>query len=892
MLLLGRGRVQAPVLWVRWKSTSRRIKPKDRSVVKKEDIERDAMGRPIVKAREKSLGTYRPLPVTALTHELFESNAPGRVELDLPTMTPRMLSPGVVTRFHHTDPTSPLRVFGLPKHMLLEFRLLGVPCSVTTSTTLSIIRALEESKEKPARLVLNGPPGCGKSFLLLQAAEYAAASGEWIVLYIPRTRRFVDSSTPYTYSLATRTYLQPRAARETVQRLGTVNEHLFKYLTTGSPTELGNETLPAGTGLLDLIDAAEAEEANAPAVLEAVMEVVGAQTLFPVLLAIDDFQALTGRTLYRDPRFRTIRPHHLSMPRLLLEYASGHKPLARGLVLGALSRSDTQFPISAQLADALRLPNEFSPSPRSVRERRSSQLAAYLEAEVPEEEVEEAVEEHAAVGEEAADVDAEANVDQDAVDVDAKTDADAAAEAQATASEEAELSEDEMSEDEYAEEEEQEWTGWRVYDPPVFEDSMTPTAANPFPAPKPAELWKGMVLNEDAEVEDDMDAAENENADDMEEGVVQEADEAAVTDAVNLSANQKKKLKQAAAAAAQKQAPVRALRAVRVPNSLSVSEAAALFEVWLDAGVLRTGGERRLDRRTELLALDEWRGVKAEMDPDPEASESESDVEESNVEESYTDESDAEYESEDAYESESDGEAMGELADREYDEVRAMEQAVEVENWLAEAEERDAEVQSLDAYQAEEVAKFVGREHAAAEGYEYSEGEDDESEWEEDLEGVVEDDLLEVGEESAEEMAEMAEEAFDVEQEDDVSDQEGISATDDEAEETSASDLEADEEVDEYTDDEDADTDVEESDDDDSLALGHDEGIARALSGGLRAALEDPERVGELLHEPVTAATPVTAESGADELFMGKYVESSGNPRAFVNGLLGTLHTS
>ncbi|KAJ6567681.1 mitochondrial ribosomal death-associated protein 3-domain-containing protein [Mycena vulgaris] len=277
----------------------------------------------------------------------------------------RNLSPGVVTRFQDTDPTSPLRVFGLPKHMLLEFRILGMAASVTTATTLSIIRALEESKEDPARLVLNGRQGCGKSFVLLQAAEYAAASGEWIVLYIPRARRFVDGSTPYSYSLATQTYLQPRAARETLQRFGTVNQHLLGYMTTTQPIEFEGHSLPEGTSLLDVIAASKEDETSGPAVLEAILREVAEQTLFPVLIAIDDFQTLASRSMYRDPRSRMIRPHHLSMPRLLLEYASGRKKLSRGMVLGALSRSDTQFPISAQLADALRLPADFAPSPRS-----------------------------------------------------------------------------------------------------------------------------------------------------------------------------------------------------------------------------------------------------------------------------------------------------------------------------------------------------------------------------------------------------------------------------------------------------------------------------------------------------------------------------------------------
>jgi len=49
---------------------------------------------------------------------------------------------------------------------------------------------------------------------------------------------------------------------------------------------------------------------------------------YPVLLAVDDFQALYCKTKYRDPNFNRIKPYHLSIPRLLLEYASGKKSFA------------------------------------------------------------------------------------------------------------------------------------------------------------------------------------------------------------------------------------------------------------------------------------------------------------------------------------------------------------------------------------------------------------------------------------------------------------------------------------------------------------------------------------------------------------------------------------
>ncbi|KAJ7702463.1 mitochondrial ribosomal death-associated protein 3-domain-containing protein [Mycena rosella] len=829
-------------------------------------------------------------------------------------MQPRSLGPGIATMFNHTDDTSPLRVYGLPKHMLLEFRILGTPCSVTTSTTLSLIRALEESKETPARLVLNGRAGCGKSYLLLQAAEYAAESGEWIVLYIPRTRRFVDGSTPYSYSLATRTYLQPRAARETLQRLGTVNEHILEYIFTNHPIELAPDlTFEPGSSILDVIDAASEEEAYAVVALEAVMRELGEQDSFPVLIAIDEFQTLAGRTLYRDPRFHMIRPHHLSMPRLLLEYASGRKTLSRGLVLGALNRSDTQFPISAQLAEALRLPAEFAPSPRSVRERRSAQLAMYLENPAPPPPERESELEF--VPEEEYEKDAEAEeLDADAAEVEGVEGETAAAEPLPEKANELEQEEDEQEKGEKEEMEQEEdedededsaenaeeipWTGWRVYDPPTYEDSVVATAAQPFPVPPPAEVWRQMVLREDqepeaAEEEEDLNAEEEDlNAEDGEQ--------------VKVASGTRSRMKRKRGP----QGGELALRAIRVPDALTVREAAALFEVWLDAGVLRTGGQRRAARRAELGMLEDWRDVKDEAD--------ESD-------------SDSDYDS--------DLEDTTQVQGGEYDEVRALEQAVEMDDEIEDDIEEDYEFDSFDAEHADEMEDRVHEFGEELEkGEEVWEGGEAEAVWE----GEEGEEVWEEGEEVWEEgpeKGELLEEDGQLLTDDmpvehvassgEMSDKyvalsadgAGVSsrnvalsgmsdeyatlsaddaalATEDEERDSEEYDSEEyDSDADGTDADSDSDAELNENLDAEldrpalDLDFGDDAEIARTLSHGLRGALEDPSIAEELLENPLVPDAPVSTDSGADDLFLGKYTESSGNPRAFVAGLLSTLQS-
>ena len=87
--------------------------------------------------------------------------------------------------------------------------------------------------------------------------------------------------------------------------------------------------VPVGTKLADLADIGLNDQAVAPTVLSALMGALGAQTQYPVLLAIDDFQALFTNTTYRDPHFAMLKSWHLSMPRLLMEYAGGEKTFVR-----------------------------------------------------------------------------------------------------------------------------------------------------------------------------------------------------------------------------------------------------------------------------------------------------------------------------------------------------------------------------------------------------------------------------------------------------------------------------------------------------------------------------------------------------------------------------------
>jgi small subunit ribosomal protein S29 len=257
--------------------------------------------------------------------------------------------------------------------MHFEYRILSTPCSVIRDVTLKAIHTLDKAKgssSKDHRIVLHGRAGSGKSFLLHQAVQYAQAQG-WVVLYIPRAVTLVNSTNSYAYDIRTQTYLQPRASYLTLDKLYKANSALLSQLTLSRELVTEKLNIPAGTTLAEVAQAGIKDKSftSGPVVLETVLKELETQTKFPVLVAVDDFQALFHNSAYKDPFFQAIRPHHLSLPRTFLEFASGQRTLANGVFMGALTESDTAYAVPLELKDALNLESRHPVSPYDKRDQ-------------------------------------------------------------------------------------------------------------------------------------------------------------------------------------------------------------------------------------------------------------------------------------------------------------------------------------------------------------------------------------------------------------------------------------------------------------------------------------------------------------------------------------------
>ncbi|EJD07363.1 uncharacterized protein FOMMEDRAFT_16060 [Fomitiporia mediterranea MF3/22] len=257
-----------------------------------------------------------------------------------------------------------MKTFGLPRNVLVDFRLLSAPCSVSRRTTQSIARRLDLAAKGSSlndRLVMTGPAGCGKSYLMLQTVSYALAN-EWIVMYIPRAHKLVDSSTTYFYDARTQTYLQPTASNQILQRFLNVNKKIIDQMKVTKEVVFERRaSVPVGEPLLSLFAIAASEQHLAPMILSVVLEELGKQEKFPVLLAVDEFQSLYCKTEYRNQHYEHIKSYHLSLPRLVMEYASGKRVFNRGAVLGAVSQSLTQYPFTPELQTALERDKSIDP---------------------------------------------------------------------------------------------------------------------------------------------------------------------------------------------------------------------------------------------------------------------------------------------------------------------------------------------------------------------------------------------------------------------------------------------------------------------------------------------------------------------------------------------------
>jgi small subunit ribosomal protein S29 len=249
----------------------------------------------------------------------------------------------------------------------LQFASVPRPRSVLRQSSLKLFEMMDKSaastSSSPNTLLL-GPTGSGLSTLLLQSFSYALESS-WIVIYIPRSINLVDSSSPFAYSEALQTYLQPDIARGILEKLLAINQnHMSKLSIRGKAITLDRGLTLAEKTSLTLVAQEGLKKTTSPTATQQILEIVlkslVQQTETPVLMAIDGAQALFSTTRYRDADYRELKSYELAVPRLLQSCLRKNGPgslggIKKGKVVAAFSLQHKEWPVSDELKSALEL---------------------------------------------------------------------------------------------------------------------------------------------------------------------------------------------------------------------------------------------------------------------------------------------------------------------------------------------------------------------------------------------------------------------------------------------------------------------------------------------------------------------------------------------------------
>ncbi|KAN0060087.1 hypothetical protein ACQY0O_008060 [Thecaphora frezii] len=257
---------------------------------------------------------------------------------------------------------SAFKHFGLPRELQRELQTQPRPRTLVREQTLKILDRLDDASKSQSvqKVLLTGAQGCGKSTLLAQSVSYALDEG-WAVVYVPQAIDLINSSTKYTYSPSQLAYLQPEVTRTMINALLQVNQATFKKIATMETVQLErSSTIEAGTTLDKVARQGSDESLNAAArqqVLELLLKTLAKQAEVPVLVAVDDAQALFRTSLYRDPDYKLLESYELGVARALLALlegkAKGFEAAQRTVFLCALSTTHTEFPAPTELLVAL-----------------------------------------------------------------------------------------------------------------------------------------------------------------------------------------------------------------------------------------------------------------------------------------------------------------------------------------------------------------------------------------------------------------------------------------------------------------------------------------------------------------------------------------------------------
>ncbi|KDN44578.1 hypothetical protein K437DRAFT_268747 [Tilletiaria anomala UBC 951] len=237
----------------------------------------------------------------------------------------------------------------------------------------------EPTSSRP--LLLTGATGSGKSVTLAIAAAYARDAGA-ILLYVPQSLAMINSSTSYVYSNTAQAYLQPQLTSDFLKDLLSQNRTALGKLTPRVKADGASGASSSTPSTLEaIIKRAQAPNASPwtkHEALETCILTLAEQTEYPVIVVIDEAEALFSPSQYRDADFRFLQSYELALPRTLLsmllgaakhtesELATRPFGLRRGAIICATTASQSQFISTTKILTEPTSLHQVGPSGRPI----------------------------------------------------------------------------------------------------------------------------------------------------------------------------------------------------------------------------------------------------------------------------------------------------------------------------------------------------------------------------------------------------------------------------------------------------------------------------------------------------------------------------------------------
>lgn len=219
------------------------------------------------------------------------------------------------------------------------------PVSLVTSNTVRIregfVNKLQNSSSKDNRLCIIGERGSGKSTVVTQA-KALALENDVVLLHIDHPEKFVQGTSDYIFNKKLDKYQQPMFTKRWIRDLRVANENIFKKLPLSRDisftTKKVEYNLKAGKDTVFdfLLNNQEfAKFGPSSAFQFFIEELVHHSATVPVILSVDNINALTGKTLtrYFHPDFTPIHFTEFEIGKFIIDAISGELNFQKGGVL-------------------------------------------------------------------------------------------------------------------------------------------------------------------------------------------------------------------------------------------------------------------------------------------------------------------------------------------------------------------------------------------------------------------------------------------------------------------------------------------------------------------------------------------------------------------------------